>query len=88
MIRRLGSAPHALDWMLGGQVLLALIILFVPFGFDHASSWGLLPLALYPIVLFAGLIEASKRRKWLLFTLQIAAPCAILALEVAGVLSF
>jgi hypothetical protein len=93
MTRRVAGAFHALEWLLAGQGLFVLVALFVPFGFDHPSSLGLdfghflLVLALYLILLVGGLIAAVKRRNWLLLGLQIATPCVIFGLAVAGVLS-
>ena len=83
---------RALKWMLGGQTLLALIALFVPFGFDHPSAWGLDfghllgVLALYVLLLVGGLVAAVKRRNWPVLGLQILTPTVIFTLGVLGVL--
>lgn len=71
--------------------MLLLVVLFVPFGFDHPSPWGLdfghllIVLALCALALLGGLIAASSRKKWSL--LQVVAPIVMFVLGVFGVIS-
>lgn len=58
------------------QAILLAILLFVPFGFEQDSSWGLnyghffLVLAIYVITLLVGLIETVVERQWKYVLLQ------------------
>ena len=59
------------------QAVLVTILLTVPFGLDQDSSWGsnyghfFLIMAIYIILLLAGLIETVVERKWPYVMIQI-----------------
>jgi len=60
------------------QAILVVIMLFVPFGLDQNSSWGLnyghffLILAIYIVTLLVGLIETVVDYKWTYVMIQAA----------------
>ena len=71
------AAMRKLYYLISLQAALIAIILFVPFGLDQASAWGLdyghllLVLALYLVTLSIGLIDAIVEGKWTYVMLQI-----------------
>lgn len=74
------------------QVAALLVAAFVPFGFDHSSSWGLdfghfLVLAgLYLVALLSGLTMSARRRRWWLLAGELALPAAFVAVLLTGAL--
>jgi hypothetical protein len=89
---RSSRAPRWLEAFLAAQALLIVVVLCVPFGFDHPSALGLdfghllLVAALYALLLIAGLAAAIQRREWRLLWTQVLAPCVVLGLGAAGLL--
>lgn len=75
------------------QVACVLIACFVPFGFDHPSSWGLdfghllLLAALYMALLLTGLSLAVRRRRWLFVVAELALPGVYAWLGLTGALA-
>ena len=72
--------PAILKTALVIQIVLLGVMIFVPFGFDHASSWGLdfghliLAAGSYVAALLVGLVVAGLRKRWLLLAVQILVP--------------
>jgi hypothetical protein len=83
--RRLGFA-------LALEVGALLVALFVPFGFDHPSSWGLdfghfLMLgAVFAAAWLYGLYLSIRLRLWLVLAGQVMVPVAFVVLAINGVL--
>ena len=73
------------------EVHLILILLFVPFGFDKPSSWGLdfghfiVVAGAYVLSIGAGLVIAGIQRKWMWILLQLL-PIVIFAVYLGVVL--
>jgi hypothetical protein len=66
---------------------------FIPFGFDHPSSWGLdfdhlvKLVTVYCVALLAGIIAAAAQRQYLLILVQFTFPVAFIgSLALAGML--
>lgn len=71
--------------MIALQAILLAVMIFVPFGFDHPSSWGLdfghlmYGLGLYTLALILGIIFAIRLRKRILALVQVG-PLILVAL--------
>jgi hypothetical protein len=82
----------ALRALIAAQALVLGALVFLPVGFDKPTSLGLdfghalAGIALYYVLLLAGVAVAVRRAKWGHLALQLAAPCALIGLVAAGVL--
>lgn len=89
---REGSRRRRLALLLAFQIVALLAAAFVPFGFDHPSSWGLdfehfLGLAaLYMAAWLYGLTLSVSLRRWRILAVQLVLPVSFAALALTGVL--
>lgn len=92
MATRAESRERRLGLLFGFQLAALLVAAFVPFGFDHPSSWGLdfdhfLGLGvLYLVTWLYGLTLSFSLRRWWIFAGQIALPASFAVLAVSGLL--
>lgn len=86
--------PTVLYSLLVVQLLCIVAVLFVPFGFDHPSSWGLdfghflLVAGVHCMALFAGFVAACVLRRWLLAGLQVLVTAAVFMVITTGVFGY
>lgn len=86
------SRERRLVLLLWFPVVAVLVAAFVPFGFDHPSSWGLdfehFPVLTAPYLAawLYGLTQSVSLRRWRHLAAQLALPASFAALAVSGLL--
>jgi len=93
LLRGVAANPRSVSVLLGAQAVSIGVLVLAYLGLDRlapsgiesrALLWGV---ALYAILLVGGVGIAWKQRRWIALTMQIAVPCALAALVVAGATS-